>query len=98
VTTGIKPFAVGSVEQFQLRVDLNGLPHSLAGGSATISFQDPNNNVTGPFAASIVGDDAFYTYTIVSPLGTWTRSWTWIDSAGVKQVSLPIQFVVLSSP
>jgi len=97
-TTGLRDFAIGSVEKFVLSVDLNGLPNSLAGGSATITFADPAANLYGPFAASIVGDDAQYTFMIIGPSGGWARSWTFTDANGVHQVSLPIPFDVVSSP
>ena len=98
VTTGLRDYAVGSVVKFQLRVELSGIPDSLAGGSANFYLADPLGNVTGPFAATIQGDDAFFTYTVVGPAGTWARAWDFTDAAGVHLKSLPIPFGVVSSP
>ena len=97
VTTGLVPLTIGSVETFQLVVDLNGLPHSLSAGTASLTFSDPNGNQT-TYGATIPGDDALVTYTIIGPPGSWKRAWTWTDSVGVHQVSQSIPFAVVSSP
>ena len=78
-------------------MDLNGLPHSLSGGMASLSFKDPSGNVTA-FGASIRGTDAFVSWTVIGPQGQWTRAWAWTDAAGLVQVSAPIAFAVTTSP
>jgi hypothetical protein len=99
VTTGLAPLNIGSTEIFQVAPLLNGAPWNLAGGSATLTLSDPNGNKT-TLAGSIVGTGYGATsgWTVVGPVGTWTRSWTLSDASGIVQVTDPIVFVVQSSP
>jgi hypothetical protein len=97
VTTGLVPLVIGSIETFVHSVVLNGIPDSLAGGTATLTLQDPAGNQT-ILAASIVGSVAQATWTVTAPVGNWTRAWTWTDANGVHQVSRPIPFSVVTSP
>ena len=106
VTTGTNPLIIGSVETFVPRVDLNGLPDTLVGGSASLAIKDPNGNTTTytatygtpPGEPASFGSVWYVTWTVVAPVGNWSRAWTWTDVNGIHQVSPPIPFVVESSP
>lgn len=96
-TTGLVPLCLGSQETFELRPILGGLPWLLQGGTVTLSLADPQGNVT-VIAATVGAYNALAPWTVAGLVGGWTRAWTVTDSTGLKQVSRPIAFDVLSSP
>lgn len=95
-TTAPVALAIGSNETFETRASLNGEPWSLAGGSALLKLTDPtggSSSITG----SIVGQNAVASWTVVAPVGAWTRAWVLTDATGLQQVSLPISFDVVAA-
>ena len=98
VTTGQLPYAIGGVKEFVGRFTVDGLPLDLTGGSATLTFSDPNGVQYGPYTAAITDGAPHVTFTIVAPAGVWECCWAWIDAAGRHDVSPPIRFTVVSSP
>ncbi len=97
VTTGLTPLVIGSVERFQLQAYLNALPWLLDGGTVLLTISDPFG-VQTIIVASIIGNGAQATWTVVGPAGNFTRAWTVTDANGVKQKSRPIVFSVTASP
>lgn len=98
VTTGIAPYAVGTVLTFQGAFFLNHVYWDLTGGAVTLEVVDPSGNVTGPLAATISGGSPSVTYTVAAPGGQWYRKWTITDAQGRHQVSPPEAFSVDASP
>lgn len=96
-TTGLTPLVVGSVEKFQLQAFTNNLPWDLTGGTVNLLVADPSGTVT-TYPATIAGGGAYYNFTIVGPAGSWARAWSCVDSSGIKQISRPIPFNVVTSP
>jgi hypothetical protein len=97
VTTGLTPLTLGSVKTFQLNPFLNGLPWNLTGGSATLDLRDPNGTLY-QYAGQIVNGGAQATLSIFAPAGNWTFAWDCTDGTGIREISLPIEFVVQASP
>lgn len=97
VTTGLQPLCVNSTETFQFQGMLDGLPWDLTSGSATLKLTDPNGN-NSSITATISGGCAFANWTVVGPAGNWLRAWDIVDATGIRQVSRPIIFAVISSP
>jgi hypothetical protein len=107
-TTGLVPFCVGSVEFFQVKPFLNGVPWFLGGGIVSVSMTDYlGNNVSLTASISLDGYTATtQSWTVVGSASagntqgpwTWTRAWTIQDAQGRKQVCRPIVFAVINSP
>ncbi len=96
VTTGLVPLAIGSDEVFQLQGILDALPWDLTGGTVSVVLSDPTGALT-TIAATILGRGAQASWTVVAPVGRWSRTWQIEDSTGLHQVSLPIPFDVVSA-
>lgn len=99
VTTGNKPLVINSTELFQLNKDLDMLDWNLIGGTVNCLLRDPTGNlITIP--ATIAANGAVTApWTVIGPVGTnWTRAWDCTDASGIRQVTNPISFAVISSP
>lgn len=99
VTTGIKPLAIGSTELFQLAADLDMLPWNLAGGTVYCLLRDPTGAlITIPATISGGGYTVTAPWTVVGPVGNWTRAWDATDASGIRQITDPLVFAVTTSP
>ncbi len=58
---------------------------------------DPNGG-SHSYAGTILGGCGFVTWTVIAPVGNWTRAWSVTDAQGRHQVSRPIVFTVIQSP
>ena len=97
VTTGLVPLTVNSVDRFELSGFLNGIPWVLTGGTVNLLLVDSLGG-TYTFPATIAGGTASYTWTVTTPVGLWYRAWDVTDQNGLRQVTRPIPFDVVTSP
>jgi hypothetical protein len=98
VTTGLVPLTIGSVEKFQHQGFINSLPWDLRGGTVSLNMLDPNGG-SYSYPATIQADGTvFVQWTVIAPVGNWTRAWVVTDANTVHQVSRAIIFSVVQSP
>ncbi len=97
-TTQADSLVVGADEVFgALGITLDDAPWSLAGGTASITLAAPNG-VRTVLAGTISSDSVTVAWTVTDHPGEWYRAWTFIDSSGFEQITLPYNFAVVSSP
>jgi hypothetical protein len=83
---------------------LDNLPWNIAAGVVKLLMTDPNgvNTVIGAVLgpADILGNiyTAVASWVVIGPVGAWVRAWDVTDQNGIRQVSRPIVFNVISSP
>lgn len=97
VTTGPDPMTVGSSKVFQLRPVLDGLPWSLAGGSANLILSDPAGGIT-TLMGTVTQFGATASWTVAPTPGRWSRTWQATDASGTVEYSVPIPFDVITAP
>ncbi len=99
MTTGLRPLTVNSVEQFKASPRKDQVPWNVTGGAVFALITDPNG-VTSTYPATITPDGyaAYVNWRVPQPVGTWLRAWDITDASGIRQVSQPIEFVVIGSP
>jgi hypothetical protein len=96
-TTGLRPYSIGDNLLFQISPFKNGLPWDLTMGQATLLLSDPNGN-NYSFPGSISAGQITYPWTVVGPVGTWTRAWKLKDASGIQEIQNATAFTVASSP
>jgi hypothetical protein len=89
---------VGSNEIFQLAAFKNGLLWDLTGATILLKMVRPDEVEFSLSPASVYDGGAKVNWTVLDVPGTWIRAWDVTDSGGVRQVSNPITFTVVSSP
>lgn len=99
VTTGLSPLTVGSLYTFELAAYLNHLPWDLTGGACTLTLKDPTGATTTLAGTGLDGGcKAASAWAAPDLPGTWTRSWSLTDAAGLKQVQPAVAFAVAEAP
>lgn len=96
-TVGLVPLTIHSTEVFELRPTLDGAPWQLTAGTGNLILADPNGNLT-TIACTILDFAATAAWTVVGPVGNWFLCFDITDSQGIRQVTRPVPFAVVSSP
>lgn len=97
VTIGLTPLVESSTLIFAPQIKRGGLPWDLRGGTVDLLLADPGGALT-TISATLVGNQVRASWTVVGPVGTWTRAWNCTDAQGVHLRSSPEAFLVGTAP
>jgi hypothetical protein len=97
VTTGLEPLTIGSSRTFELLILRDGVFWNLTGGSGHLLMTAPDGSSLS-LPVVIQNSVAVVNWTVVGPVGAWKRAWDVTDATGVREVTQPVAFDVISSP
>lgn len=96
--TAANAFTVGSTEIFESTFLKDGILWDMTGATVRLKFADPNGAISIFAAFNTYLGGAQVSWTVPNIPGRWIRAWDITDSAGIRQVSKPMPFDVISSP